>query len=167
MRLVTTALSAALLAAPASAQDAHDYVAERVDAREDMAVDTAEKLWNWAEVGYQETQSTDLLQSRLESEGFEIEEGVAGIPTAFIGEWGEGGPVIAILAEMDALPGISQSASPTRWSLSAAAPPNDPRRSAIMPHCKSPPELSWPGEGGGGKTRKQVAQRKLNSFFSE
>ncbi|WP_022697173.1 amidohydrolase [Euryhalocaulis caribicus] len=114
MRLVTTALSVALLAAPAFAQDAHDYVAERVDAREDMAVDTAEKLWNWAEVGYQETQSTDLLQSRLESEGFEIEEGVAGIPTAFIGEWGEGGPVIAILAEMDALPGISQSASPTR-----------------------------------------------------
>ena len=60
-----------------------------------------------------------------------------------------------------------QPASPTHWFLSAGAPPNDPHCSAIMPHCKSPPESSWPGEGEKEETRKQVARRNLNSFFSE
>ncbi|MEQ8771645.1 MAG: amidohydrolase, partial [Erythrobacter sp.] len=68
----------------------------------------------YAEVGYLENRSTGLLQSELEAEGFRIEAGIADIPTAFVAEWGEDGPVIAILAEMDALPGINQSARAVR-----------------------------------------------------
>jgi len=111
---IAALLSCCLIAVPAFAQDRHDFVQERVESRRDMAVETAESIWDWAELGYQETQSTALLQSRLADAGFEIHQGVADIPTAFIAEWGEGGPVIAMLAEMDALPGISQSAEPER-----------------------------------------------------
>ena len=74
----------------------------------------ARTLWDYAEVGYQEERSSALLQATLSAEGFEIEAGVAGIPTAFVARYGSGGPVIAILAEFDALPGITQDATPTR-----------------------------------------------------
>ena len=58
------------------------------------AAATAPAPWAWAEVGYQETRSSGLLQSELEASGFTIERGVAGIPTAFVAEYGSGGPVI-------------------------------------------------------------------------
>ena len=74
----------------------------------------ARQIWNWAEVGYQEHQSSALLQQTLASEGFEVTSGVAEIPTAFVATYGQGEPVIGILAEFDALPGITQSAAPTR-----------------------------------------------------
>ncbi len=74
----------------------------------------AQSLWDFAELGYLETRSSALLQSELAAEGFRIETGIADIPTAFVAEWGKGGPVIAILAEMDALPGINQSAAAHR-----------------------------------------------------
>ncbi|MEO1252532.1 MAG: amidohydrolase [Pseudomonadota bacterium] len=86
----------------------------RIDARYDQTADIARKLWEWAEVGYQEERSADLLKSTLRKAGFKIKSGVAKIPTAFTAEYGEAGPVIAILAEYDALPGINQDASPTR-----------------------------------------------------
>ncbi|MFL0355370.1 amidohydrolase [Erythrobacter sp. GH1-10] len=85
-----------------------------VDANADRTVRVAKSLWEYAEVGYLETRSTELLQSELAAEGFAVREGIADIPTAFVAEWGSGGPVIAILAEMDALPGINQSGSATR-----------------------------------------------------
>ncbi|QFT76160.1 amidohydrolase [Erythrobacter sp. THAF29] len=85
-----------------------------VTADADRTARVAQQLWDYAELGYLETRSTDLLQGELASEGFRIEKGIADIPTAFVAEWGEGGPVIAILAEMDALPGINQSASASR-----------------------------------------------------
>lgn len=75
------------------------------------------QLWNWAEVGYQEEQSSIRLQKELREAGFSIKAGVAGMPTAFIAEYGSGKPVIAILAEMDALPGVSQAAVPERLPL--------------------------------------------------
>ncbi|OBX19854.1 amidohydrolase [Erythrobacter sp. QSSC1-22B] len=101
-----------MLALPVYAQAA-DPVAI-VDGEAERTARVAQQIWDWAELGYLETRSTRLLQDELAAEGFSITPGVAEIPTAFIGEWGEGGPVIAILAEFDALPGISQSASPTR-----------------------------------------------------
>ena len=72
------------------------------------------KIWEWAEVGYQEEKSSTLLKKTLSDAGFSIQTGVAEIPTAFIAEYGSGQPVIAILAEYDALPGVSQKAVPTR-----------------------------------------------------
>lgn len=104
--------AAALVAQPAFAQT-FDAV-EAVDAQYDRTERVARQLWEWAEVGYQETKSSALLQSELEANGFIVQEGVAGIPTAFIAEYGSEGPVIAILGEFDALPGLSQSASPLR-----------------------------------------------------
>ena len=85
-----------------------------LDSRYSATAEMAKTLWDYAEVGYQEEKSSALLQSSLSAEGFRIEGGVAGIPTAFVASYGAGGPVIAILAEFDALPGITQDAVPTR-----------------------------------------------------
>ncbi|MGB0366264.1 MAG: amidohydrolase [Flavobacteriaceae bacterium] len=72
----------------------------------------AMQIWEYAEMGYQEEQSSTLLQQTLREAGFSIEAGVAGIPTAFVAEYNNNGPVIAILGEYDALPGLSQKAVP-------------------------------------------------------
>ena len=72
----------------------------------------AMQIWNWAEVGYQEYKSAKLLKDELKANGFTIQSGVADIPTAFIAEFSNGGPVIGILGEYDALPGLMQTASP-------------------------------------------------------
>ncbi|MFL2704492.1 MAG: amidohydrolase, partial [Gammaproteobacteria bacterium] len=74
--------------------------------------EVALKIWEYAELGYQETKSSNLLASELEKEGFKITKGVAGIPTAFVAEFGSSGPVIGILGEFDALPGLAQTNSP-------------------------------------------------------
>ena len=68
-------------------------------------------IWELAEVGFREYKSAELLASELEKEGFKIERGVAGMPTAFVATCGSGKPVIGILGEYDALPGLSQKVS--------------------------------------------------------
>ncbi|MEE4201075.1 amidohydrolase [Erythrobacter sp.] len=121
MKLNRTILSAAATIAagfaPVSAF-ANDHAAidpvAAVEVQADRTARVAQQLWEFAELGYLETRSTGLMQAELAGEGFRIENGVADIPTAFVAEWGEGGPIIAILAEMDALPGINQSAAPVR-----------------------------------------------------
>ncbi len=72
------------------------------------------QIWDLAEVGYQEQQSSGLLQAELGKAGFDVTAGVADIPTAFVASYGQGRPIIGILAEFDALPGISQTAEPVR-----------------------------------------------------
>jgi aminobenzoyl-glutamate utilization protein B len=74
----------------------------------------AMQIWEWAEIGYQEYKSSGLLQEELRKAGFQVEAGVAEIPTAFVASYGSGKPVIAILGEFDALPGVSQTAAPQR-----------------------------------------------------
>src|SRR5450432_447186 len=71
-------------------------------------------IWSYAEVGYKETKSTALLQATLKENGFTVEAGVAGLPTAFVATYGNGKPVIGILAEFDALPGLSQDSVPEK-----------------------------------------------------
>jgi aminobenzoyl-glutamate utilization protein B len=83
---------------------------------------TAHQIWEWAELGYQETKSSNLLQELLRAEGFTIETGVAGIPTAFVASYGSGSPVIGVLAEYDALPGLSQAAVTKREPVIDEAP---------------------------------------------
>ncbi len=68
------------------------------------------QIWDFAELGYKEVKSSALLRETLRSNGFAIDSGVAGIPTAFVASYGSGSPVIGILAEFDALPGLSQQA---------------------------------------------------------
>ncbi len=91
-----------------------DDVMRFVDSRYEQTAALARDLWEFAEVGYQEVKSSALIKETLASEGFEIESGIAGIPTAFVASYGTGGPVVAILAEYDALPGINQDDIPTR-----------------------------------------------------
>ena len=68
------------------------------------------QIWDYAEVGYKEVKSSALLQKTLSDNGFMVKAGVADIPTAFVASYGSGSPVIGILAEFDALPGLSQQA---------------------------------------------------------
>lgn len=68
------------------------------------------QIWDYAEVGYKELKSSALLQKTLTDNGFSVKAGVADIPTAFVASYGSGSPVIGILAEFDALPGLSQQA---------------------------------------------------------
>ena len=86
----------------------------RLDALSSEYTQVAMKIWDWAEVGYQEVRSSGLLQDQLKKAGFRVEAGVAGIPTAFIASFGSGKPIIGILGEFDALPGVSQAAVPMR-----------------------------------------------------
>ena len=90
------------------------WLVETLESNIDPFADMAMEIWKYAEVGYQEYKSSQLLQDRLKTEGFSIETGVAGIPTAFVASYGSGSPVIAILGEFDALPGVSQAAVPFR-----------------------------------------------------
>ncbi|PQA85534.1 amidohydrolase [Hyphococcus luteus] len=106
---------------PAAAFADDSAVLADIDARYDDTAAVARQLWEWAEVGYKEEKSSALLQSKLDAAGFDIRKGVAGIPTAFIAEYGKGGPVIAILGEFDALPGINQDDVPTREPIEGKA----------------------------------------------
>lgn len=115
-----TALALLAGAAPApltaqAAQDGKAMVSRFVDAHAERFGEVAQQIWDFAEVGYQETESSGLLQRTLADAGFSLEAGVAGIPTAFVASWSNGsGPIIGILAEFDALPGITQDRSPQR-----------------------------------------------------
>ncbi len=105
---------------PAVAQGP-DSISQALEGRRSHYADIAQQIWNFAEVGYQEQRSSELLQSELRLAGFEIESGVAGMPTAFVASYGAGSPVIGILAEFDALPGIAQSVATERAPISGQA----------------------------------------------
>ena len=81
----------------------------------------AKKIWEYAEPGYLEEKSSLLLQQKLKDAGFNITAGVAGIPTAFVATYGSGAPNIAILAEYDALPGLSQVDEPVQKEITEGA----------------------------------------------
>ena len=115
-RVVWLAGLAALTAAPARAQRGGG-VAESVEAARAAWSAHARQIWRFAEVGYQEERSSALHQDRLRQAGFKVEVGVAGMPTAFVASYGSGKPVIAVLAEFDALPGLSQDSVPVRKPL--------------------------------------------------
>lgn len=81
----------------------------------------SDQIWRHAETALRETRSSKALADFAESQGFRVERGVAGMPTAFIASFGEGQPVIGILGEYDALPGISQKAQPGKEALEPGA----------------------------------------------
>ena len=97
-------------------QGQSDYILLDLDSSKGEYSKMAMQIWEYAEMGYQEVKSSALLQNKLNKAGFTIQAGVAGIPTAFIAEYNNGGPVIAILGEYDALPGLSQKALPYKVS---------------------------------------------------
>ncbi|CDZ52481.1 M20 family metallopeptidase [Neorhizobium galegae] len=85
-----------------------------IDRKKEVFTELADRVWETPETCYMETLSAAAHREMLEAQGFKITENVAGIPTALIGEAGEGGPVIAFLGEYDALAGLSQKAGVTR-----------------------------------------------------
>lgn len=107
--LVLVLLPALSIASEPSARDA---AIGSVAGRRARSWEIAQKIWGFAEPGYQETQSAELLAGELSDAGFRVTRGIAGIPTAFTAEFGTGHPVIGILGEYDALPGLSQTDAP-------------------------------------------------------
>lgn len=96
------------------ATKAKQIAREWVNEHEALLASVHDQLWQWAELGLREEKSAALLTDLLERHGFTVERGVAGMPTAFVATWGSGKPVIGILGELDALPGVSQQAVPYR-----------------------------------------------------
>ncbi len=85
-----------------------ETVIKKIEEKRDLISDTADKIWEYAELSLQEVKSCELYCRILEAEGFVVEKGISGIPTAFSASFGSGRPVIGILAEYDALSGLSQ-----------------------------------------------------------
>jgi aminobenzoyl-glutamate utilization protein B len=99
---------------PIRAADDRDALLQSIDARRSSYAEVAKEIWAFAEVGYQEVKSSALLQQQLKAAGFTVKAGVADIPTAFVASYGSGKPVIGILGEFDALPGLSQEPAARR-----------------------------------------------------
>lgn len=119
LRSLLIPLLVAAVVTPAAFSDdslavAREQALQSVTDRRERTWELAQQIWSAAEPGYQESVSSELLAAELETAGFRVTRGVAGIPTAFTAEFGSGGPVIGILGEYDALPGLSQTAEPVR-----------------------------------------------------
>ena len=115
IKLLSILFLVAFVPGQLSAQDHKAAVSDYIDGNAGAYSEIAQEIWDLAEVGYLETQSSALLAETLSAAGFEITNGVAGIPTAFVASWSRGdGPVVGILAEYDALPGITQDRHPLR-----------------------------------------------------
>lgn len=104
-----------------SAQKTKKEVLKSLDQKSETYGEISQEIWSLAEMGYQEEKSSALLQQTLQDAGFTIKKGVAGIPTAFIAEYGNGSPVVAIMGEYDALPGLSQEAVAEKKTAGGAA----------------------------------------------
>ncbi|WP_041749246.1 M20 family metallopeptidase [Brevibacillus brevis] len=89
-------------------------IAEMIEKKRDAFIKVSDQIWAFAETRFEEYQSAELLAQTLEGEGFKVEFGVGGIKTAFIGSFGSGNPVVAILGEFDALSGMSQKKGQTK-----------------------------------------------------
>ncbi len=116
VRFVAYALSCALpgfATTPAHAADPalKARTAQYLDSQAELLGRTNRRIWSFAETGLGEARSSAELQQLLQANGFKVEAGVAGMPTAFVATYGSGRPVIGILAEFDTLPGVSQSAT--------------------------------------------------------
>ncbi len=123
--LVWVGVATAVLAGATAAQAAsgeHAQLMQVVDQNAAHWQQVSKQIWDYAELGYHETKSSELLQEQLKAAGFRVQAGVADEPTAFIASYGDGKPVVAILGEFDALPGLSQQAEPTRDPVKAGAP---------------------------------------------
>ncbi len=118
LRPIVTSVSLGLLLSLAtSATDTQQAKKTAMSEAQSLAEKTEEismQLWDYSEIALEEKRSAALLEDYLEAEGFSVDRGVAGMPTAFVASWGEGRPVIGILAEYDALPGVGNAAVPER-----------------------------------------------------
>lgn len=110
----------AALADPGNPRKAR--VMASVDTQASDLTRLSDEIWRYAEIAFRESQSSDALVRHAEAHGLRVTRGTGDIPTAFIAEYGSGKPVIGIMGEFDALPGLSQAAVPERSPLEAGAP---------------------------------------------
>ncbi len=115
MLLCITAVSAQKMNANKKA------VLASVEKHEAELIKISDSIWGLAETAFEEVESAEILADYAEKNGFTVERGVAGMPTAFVATYGSGSPVISVLGEFDALPGISQKAKPTKEALNEGA----------------------------------------------
>lgn len=125
-RLAACLLTAAMATAPVAraggdVKKKEEAVAS-IEKRRAELIDLSDQVWRFAETALREHKSAKLLADYAEKQGFTVTRGVAGMPTAFVASYGSGAPVIGIMGEYDALPGISQKAQPTKEALLAGAP---------------------------------------------
>ena len=97
-------------------------VVAAIDKHSGELIQMSDQIWAFAETALREYRSAELLASYAESNGFRVERGIAGMPTAFLASFGEGSPIIAIMGEYDALPGLSQKATAEKSPLVEGAP---------------------------------------------
>ncbi len=102
--------------------DDRDEMLRKMDAQAEHFGQLSRRIWELAEVGYKEKQSAELLKSELRTAGFQIQDNVGEIPTAFTATFGSGKPVIGIMGEYDALPGLSQEDTPEKKARIAGDP---------------------------------------------
>jgi aminobenzoyl-glutamate utilization protein B len=112
--LVSVSTIIAVAAAGQTSADNRTRLLGRMDSQAQYFGELSRRIWEFAEVGYKETKSAELLKSELRNKGFQIQENIGGIPTAFVASWGQGKPVIGIMGEYDALPGLSQEDIPEK-----------------------------------------------------
>ncbi|MCR8844317.1 M20 family metallopeptidase [Paenibacillus sp. SC116] len=94
--------------------DLHAIISDLVEKKRDKAIELSDSIWACPEIYFEEHQSAEYVCKALESEGFQVEREAAGLQTGFIGSYGEGKPIIAILGEYDALAGLSQKQGATK-----------------------------------------------------
>ncbi len=114
-------LMASLPAASQKMTASKKSVVQSIEAHQAELIAISDSIWAMAETAFQETGSSRVLADYAEANGFAVERGVAGIPTAFVATYGSGRPVISVLGEFDALPGISQKAQPEKEPLHPGA----------------------------------------------
>ena len=115
--VIVLSIAAALLASPGLARDSSPARTAALEAAvqlEDLTGEIARDLWTFSEIALKEERSAQRLSEVLAAEGFTVDSGVAGMPTAFVATWGEGRPIIGVLAEYDALPGVGNAVVPER-----------------------------------------------------
>ncbi len=113
--------SAASLAAQTTAPD-HKAILALVNKHSEQYQKVSKQIWDFAELGYHEQKSSALLEDQLRAAGFTVTNPMPDEPTAFVATYGSGSPVIGILGEFDALPGLSQASVPDKSPVVDGAP---------------------------------------------
>jgi aminobenzoyl-glutamate utilization protein B len=101
---------------------AKEYARDWIEKNKEAITEISDRIWDFAELGLIEFKSSALLADELKKYGLRVERGIAGMPTAFVASWGEGKPVIGIMGEYDALPGLSQKKVPWKEPLEPGKP---------------------------------------------
>ena len=97
--------------------DINQDIFNSIERHSSNLINISDEIWNLAETAFNEHKSSKILADYATENGFSVEMGVADMPTAFVATYGKGNPVISVLGEFDALPGISQETKPTKSPL--------------------------------------------------